>query len=509
MATIVGATGIGDESPPLERSVSLVAKEMPIRDAYAALGREAGIQLSLDEKALKDAKVDLDAPVTVTIEQETLGDAVGRLIQLMNRGRFTGAFKEIRGEKLVISTLVAKQARIKEQLPDWLKPLYGRGLLADVDDAGNVVSITAGGVVTDELLAQLAKLPRLRDLTIETTKDVTEAGLKHLAKMSELEKLSLSSVNVEGRGLGDEAIRAVTGLKRLRDLSLRECGTTDAGVRLLEGMQQLTRLELRQEGHLTDMALDSIGKLTGLKHLDLSSYVGTEAYGWMRFGAEGIRRLTALKTLEELHLVGHAVPSDALVFDRLTSLSLGGPSIDDACAVRIANCRDLRSLSLTYTAIGDAGMQHLAALAELIRLQLDSHVVTDDGIANLKALKKLQHLSLRASQVTDASIAHLTEIKSLARLDLHGSGYPGSVTGARFSIESLRRLKELAKLRTLYLTNFRVSGGYVGLKELTQLRALSLSMCNITSVEVDELEKALPTTVIHAISGGGLSRTRR
>jgi hypothetical protein len=162
-----------------------------------------------------------------------------------------------------------------------------------------------------------------------------------------------------------------------------------------------------------------------------------------------------------------------------------------------------------YTGISDAGMQHVAAAGELIRLQLDSHVVTDDGIASLKALKKLQHFSLRASQVTDASIAHLMEIKTLTRLDLHGSGHPGSVAGARFSIESLRRLKELPKLRTLYLTNFRVSGGYLRLKELTQLRELSLSMCDIPSSEVEQLEEALPNTVIHAMSGGGLIRRPR
>jgi hypothetical protein len=331
IATVVWTRAIGDEptradaepvsskperpghsAGPLERSVSLIAKEMPLRTAYSALAREAGVPLELNEEALQNARVDLDAPVTITIEHERLGEAVARLIQLMNKGRFTGAFREIRGGKLVITTIAAKQERIREQLPDWLKPLYNHGLLADVDDAGNVVNITAGSVVTDELLGQIAKVPRLRELEIGSTTDLTKAGLKHLANMSELEKFSLYSVNVEGRGLGDEAIRAVTGLKRLQDLSLGECGTTDAGVRLLEGMQQLTRLELRQEGRLTDAALVSVGKLTGLKHLDLSSYVGTEAYGWMRFSAEGIRHLVGLRELEELHFVGHSVPSQRL-----------------------------------------------------------------------------------------------------------------------------------------------------------------------------------------------------
>jgi hypothetical protein len=324
--------------------------------------------------------------------------------------------------------------------------------------------------------------------------------------MTALETLSLHSVNAEGEGLGDGAIEAVAGLKWLRDLTIGECGTTDAGVRLLERMPQLTRLELRQEGRLTDAALFSIGRLRGLAHLDLSSYVGTEKYGWMRFSADGIRQLAGLQELEELHLVGHAVPAEAIVFDRLTSLSLGGPAVDDDCAARIATCRNLKSLSLSYTDISDEGMKQLAMLPALRRLDIDSHVITDDGVSHLKGLQRLAHLSLRASRVTDQSLAHLAEIDSLTRLDLHGSGHPGSVFGERFTVEGLKRLAALRKLRTLWLMNLRSPGGYRGLQELTQLRVLTLSMCDINSLEVGSLEEALPNARINASSGGGLIR---
>ena len=125
---------------------------------------------------------------------------------------------------------------------------------------------------------------------------------------------------------------------------------------------------------------------------------------------------------------------------------------------------------------------------------------------HLKAVKSLEMLTLRTTQLTDESLRHVAEMKSLRRLDLHGSGQPGSVTGENFSIDALRQLKALPKLRTLWLTNFRSPGGYLGLKELTQLRELSLMMADIRTEELEALEKALPNTTIHCASGAGFRR---
>jgi hypothetical protein len=515
-ASLAWATEIGDTSisandsvadtPPLQRRVSLSVESMPLRDAFAEVCRQAGTSLDLDEDALVASGLDLGKPVTVAIEQESLAETLAQLIQLMNEERFTGAFIDERGDSLVISTIAATQARMKEQLPDWLKPLYNRGLLADTDDAGSVISVTAGEIVTDELLSQFATLPQLRKLHVESTDKLSADGIEHLSEMTALEKLSVHNVNVGGNGLGDEIIQAIAELPNLVELSIGECGTTDAGVRPLAGMQQLTRLELRQEGRLTDAALASIGKLAGLKHLNLSSYVATQQYGWVRFSADAIRKLAELKNLEQLHLVGHGVPADALTFDRLTSLSLGGNAVDDACAERIASCRQLESLNLSYTGITDAGLARIATLPSLRKLDIDSHLITDDGIAHLKGLQSLEHLSLRASRVSDDSLAHLAEVQSLARIDLHGSGYPGAAPGELFTTKGLERLKSLPRLRTLMLMNIGSPGGYIDLKELTQLRVLTFSMCDVTANDVSALEVALPNTMIHGASGFGMIR---
>jgi beta-lactamase regulating signal transducer with metallopeptidase domain/NADPH-dependent 7-cyano-7-deazaguanine reductase QueF-like protein len=487
---------------PLQTKVSLAAEGMPLKLALTELARSAGLELQLNGEALKKVDLDVDEPVTATIKDEPLVDALGTLIDWEAH---LGAFRELRGRKLIITTLAERQESIARHLPDWLQPAYNRGLLATLDDDNQIVSITAGEAIDDELMGRIKTLPKLRELTIETTKRLSPKGLDALSAMASLEKLSFYSMQYDGEWLGDAIIERIAGLKTLRELSLGHCGVTDEGVRRLEAMPQLTLLSLNNEGRLTDAALTSIGKLRNLKSLSLSSYVATVELGRMNFSADGIRRLIGLQQLEELHLVGQAVPAEALVFSRLKALSLGLDEINDEAAERIATLHDLTSLELVYTKITDYGLKKIAELPALARLNLDSQVVTDAGIGHLKKLPNLQHISLRATHLTDASLRHLADIKSLQRIDLHGSGEPGVNAGECFSMRGVNELKALPKLRTLWLTNVAAGGGYESLKDLKQLRELTLMMTDIRLDEFKVLEEALPNTRIHHVTGGGFS----
>jgi hypothetical protein len=393
------------------------------------------------------------------------------------------------------------QERTLRHLPEWLKPLYNHGLLATVDDAGDVTALTSGNVMTDELLAKLELLPKLRELDLGATKALTKVGMAHLGKLPALEILRLYNVNDEGAGLGDAALEAVSRVPTLRELSVGECGTTDEGVRHLEAIPQLTHLALEQEGRLTDAALASVAKLKRLRHLCLSSYVGTVSYGRMHFTPEGLRQLASLQELVVLWLPGHAPSANLFPFPKLTALSVG--EVDDTAATRIAKCRSLRQLELVYSGITNDGLKAIATLPGLRRLSLSSTVITDAGMVHLKALPHLEHVELRATEVSDETLKHLAEIKTLTRLDLHGSGLPGVNLGERFTVEGLQQLKRLPRLRTLWLTNLRLNGGFGVLKDLAQLRELSLMMTDISVGEVAALEDALPNTTVTAVSGAG------
>jgi len=497
-----GSTGVGPQpapANPMDREVSLTADKMPLRAAIEKLAAQAGLGLEFDVEALKTVDLDLDEAVSASFERLPLAKTLGRLIDWQSH---FDLMNELRHGKLVLTTLTACQARTAAHLPDWLKPLYTYGLVARVDDDGEVVELSTGNVMNDQLLARLAALPKLRELHIEVTKGITPEGLAHLGELKSLVKLSLSTVNEAGPRLGDAAIRSVVSLPALRELSLMECGTTDAGAKLLEEMPQLTALDLYGEGRLTDTALESIGKLSRLKSLSLTCYGGSQALGRMHFSPNGIRRLRGLKELETLGLIGHEVPADGLPFPKLTSLSLGHPLVDDAVAARIGELRQLRHLQLSYCLIRDAGLKRIAALPELRQLDISSRRITNEGIESLRAHPRLEHVTLRAD-VSDKSLVHLAHIPALTRLDLYGSGGPGVSLGRNFSIGGLQALKALPKLDTLVLTNLDLPGGiYTGLKELQQLRVLSFMMCNVSDGELDALEEVLPNTQISRADGG-------
>jgi hypothetical protein len=399
------------------------------------------------------------------------------------------------------------------RMPDWLRPLHNHGLIATLDDAGDVTALCAGEVINDEHLARLKALPKLRELELGTTKYLSKQGIAHLGRLSALEVLRLTGVNEPGPGLGDAALAAASRLPMLRELSIAECGTTDDGVRYVRLMPRLTKLTLRQEGRLTDNALASIARMKRLAHLDLSSYVATERYGRMRFSPESLRQLASLQDLEVLRLAGHAPGPDLFALPKLQALSVGG--VDDSAAERIAQCRKLASLELLYADITNVGLPAIATLPELRHLSISSSIITDAGIAHLQALPQLEHLELRATLVGDDSLKHLASIKTLTRLDLNGSGRPGAALGRRFTIDGLRYLKQLPGLRTLCLTNLELNGGFGVFRDLTNLRELSLMMTDISEGEVADLEDALPNTRISAVSGAGsvgvpkLRRSRR
>jgi len=66
---------------------------------------------------------------------------------------------------------------------------------------------------------------------------ITDAGLKALAKMPNLEHLDL-----RGTAVGDDGVRALASLSKLHTLSLYGTGVTDAGLEALRGLPSLRRV---------------------------------------------------------------------------------------------------------------------------------------------------------------------------------------------------------------------------------------------------------------------------
>ncbi len=138
----------------------------------------------------------------------------------------------------------------------WLDGWIGR------DYIYSVVEVVFLGDLSDSALETVGRLPGVEAIRCAGTRSsVTNAGLAHLA-----------------------------GLTNLKELNLSETGITDAGLVTLKGMKSLQRLELCGT-RITDAGLEHLSGLSSLQILDLSF---TDV---RRAGIVHLKKLTDLRSL--------------------------------------------------------------------------------------------------------------------------------------------------------------------------------------------------------------------
>jgi hypothetical protein len=121
----------------------------------------------------------------------------------------------------------------------WLSRLLGDPYLASVTE---VQFVTA---VSDEWLARIEPLHDLRTLDLGMGRvniadaGLTDAGLRHLQGLDQLETLYL-----DGRKITDAGLVYLKPLRQLRELSLEGTGVTDDGLVNLEGLSRLRTLRV-------------------------------------------------------------------------------------------------------------------------------------------------------------------------------------------------------------------------------------------------------------------------
>jgi len=208
-----------------------------------------------------------------------------------------------------------------------------------------------GNKALERLAVDFAGFTDLASLDLDFCHGVKDAGLAHLAGLTNLTELSLGFTGVKDAGLAHLA-----GLTNLTELNLRNCkGVTDAGLAHLAGLTNLAYLGLNGTG-VTDAGLVHLAGLTNLTGLGLTECAGVTSAGLA-------------------HLAG------------LTNLTVLG----------LSSCKGVTS----------AGLAHLAGLTNLTKLHLDFTGVTDAGFAHLAKLTNLQTLGLDCTSVTDAGVAAL------------------------------------------------------------------------------------------------------
>ena len=115
-----------------------------------------------------------------------------------------------------------------------------------------------------------ADLIKVTFVVFEFTK-ITDADLKEVAKLQNLEKLSLP------KQITDEGLKELAQLQKLKSLSLANTQVTEAGLKEVAKLEQLEQLHLTLCNQISDAGLKELAKLKKLKFLSLANTQVTEA----------------------------------------------------------------------------------------------------------------------------------------------------------------------------------------------------------------------------------------
>ena len=241
--------------------------------------------------------------------------------------------------------------------------------------------------VSDRGMAAVAELSELRELCLP--EQISNAGIKHLKSLANLEDLNCYYSKIDDSGLPD-----IVGLPKLRVLNIQYTGVSDEAFAVLAGMPSLEKLPFDPH-KLTDTLLGQMHILRTMKELSLHATKVTNDglqslsvcqsleildLATTRFSADGLKHLTELPQLKSLWLGGNPYEFDAAIdqilkMKSLRILCVGNPgSWTMAGLKRLAGMESLRLLGVAY-------LQLTEAQVSVLRLYLPGIEIEDSGDA--------------------------------------------------------------------------------------------------------------------------------
>lgn len=352
-----------------------------------------------------------------------------------------------------------------------------------------IPALDANGLMTDEALARISRLDFVTSLNLGGSRELTDRGLQHLARMPQLEHLDLSeypggkladhglevlrhlpnlrtfemtwqsgitdrgvanlrfcdhleAVNLMGSPTGDGVLEALQGKAKLRQLSTGKC-VTDAGIPLLQHLPQLKTAgqegaRLLLDGPFTNAGLAALAGLNGVFDLDLFWHV-------KRITTDGFSHLLQLPNLAVLGCDG---------------------ALSD-----------------------DVALGHIAAMPRLKRLRIQESVATEDGFVALAKSQTIEGIWGRVcANFGNRGFIAFSKMPSLRSL---GIGCKNVVDSA------LATLPEFPALRELTPIDFR-DDGFRHIGRCRNLERLTCMYCRETSDAATQHIRGLSLTYYYA-----------
>jgi hypothetical protein len=358
--------------------------------------------------------------------------------------------------------------------------------IIDATREQRITGVESHGLMTDAVLARIADLDHVTSLGLEGSRQVTTEGLRHLARMPQLERLILTGVKVTDDGL--EPLRHLpnlreftmtwhrwssdAGLANLRfcprlervDLMGSQCG--DGAIEALQGKLALHTLQTGQL--VTDDGLRRLEHFSALKRLLLDG----------PFTNDGLATLATLEQLIEIDLFWHATQITSAGFAHLIKLpnleSIGadGRLSDDTAMRWYSQMTALRRLRAQETIATDAGFEVLSQskTLETIWTGKDAIALTDRGFVALSKMPRLQDLGVSCKGVSDAALSTLAQFPNLRRLtpiDVLDPGF-AHIGRCRMLVDlSCMYCRDATDVATEHIAGLRLQKYYAGLTQVT------------------------------------------
>ena len=299
--------------------------------------------------------------------------------------------------------------------------------------------LSGEGQLTDELLENLARYGRgVSALGLSGCRQITDAGIRHLAALPSLQHLDLG-----GTAVTDAGLDVLRHLPALRSLSLGWNRVTAAGIGVLAHCDALEEVRLGGSAEVGDAAIRALAGKLHLRHLSIAL---------SDRGVPLLHEIPAYRTWQggraELGLTGH-------------------PSLPNHLILRG-----------TFT---DAGMRQLRGLDGLFALDIDDATlaITAAALEPLIVLPHLEVLRLDARDDWMPGIARLPHLRALAAQDT-----PATDDG----FVALSQSRSIEYLWGRRCHNLR-DRGFRALAGMPALRALAVSCLSVS----DDAVSALPT----------------
>ena len=396
-----------------------------------------------------------------------------------------------------------------------------------------IAALDANGLMTDAALAHISTLDHVTALSLGGSRELTDDGLLHLARMPQLEYLNLSEF--PGGKLTDRGLEVLRHLPNLRKFEMTwQAGITDAGVAHLQTCDRLESVDLmgsptgdgaiaalQGKPHLRNFSTGKLVTDAGIPLLHNFPLLKQNA-GAARllidgpFTNQGLASLAGLEGVADLDLFWHVsgITTDAFAhlvqLPNLVSLGCDGDLSDDTAMRHIAAIPRLRNLRAQESAATDDGFVELSRSQTLEGFW--GRVCPNFGSRGFVAFSKmpaLRSLGVGCKNVDDQALStlpHFPALQELTPVGMNDDAFRHVGRCARLHRLTCMYCRDTTDLATEHIAGLQLKYYYAGLTQITD-RSLAI-LGRMSSLEQVELYECNGVTDAGLISLAGLPRLR-